>query len=65
MGYNWSGSLDNNSSSASVNIVFSNSNRATDGDVYDTTMIIDRSFNYNARTIRIDVSGIKVLDINS
>ena len=65
MGYNWSGSLDNNSSSASVNIVFSNSNRATDGDVYDTTMIIDRSFNYNAGTIRIDVSGIKVLDINT
>ena len=45
MGYNWSGSLDNENSSASVDIVFSNSNRATDGDVYDTTMRIDKSFN--------------------
>lgn len=65
MGYNWSGSLDNENSSASVNIVFSNSNRATDGDVYDTTMRIDRSFNYNAGTIHINASGIKVLDINT
>lgn len=65
MGYNWSGSLDNENSSASVDIVFSNSNRATDGDVYDTTMRIDRSFNYNAGTIHINASGIKVLDINT
>lgn len=65
MGYNWSGSLDNENSSASVDIVFSNSNRATDGDVYDTTMRIDKSFNYNAGTIRINASGIKVLDINT
>lgn len=65
MEHNWSGSLDNENSSASVDIVFSNSNRATDGDVYDTTMRIDRSFNYNASTIRINASGIKVLDINT
>lgn len=65
MGYNWSGSLDNENSSASVDIVFSNSNRATDGDVYDTTMRIDKSFNYNAGTIHINASGIKVLDINT
>lgn len=65
MEYNWSGSLDNENSSASVDIVFSNSNRATDGDVYDTTMRIDRSFNYNAGTIHINASGIKVLDINT
>lgn len=63
MGYNWSGSLDNENSSASVNIVFSSGGtRAEDGDVFGTTMKFDKSFKHNAGTIRVVATNINVSD---